>query len=86
MAQNLFLWPEDSLDDVRDIRNLALTSRVSGGQIEWTSENISYKKAASVESINELIQICNRYLRTYDPVLRAKNPVIKKTTGDMSRQ
>jgi hypothetical protein len=81
MAQgHLFLYGEDTLEDVREIRLILLSNLSRGLTTEWTDENLSVKKAAACKlATDEILRECNYFLRLYDPAVRALNPVVKTT-------
>lgn len=74
----LFLFPTDTIDEVKKIRNRAREAMLNGQTIEWTSTNTTNKKIYNVD-LALLITEANLYLRTYDPDTRSKNPIRDRT-------
>jgi hypothetical protein len=75
---NLFLFGEDSIDDVKQIRLDALNGIAAGGIVEWSSDSVSVKKVYHFK-LHDIVKECNYFLRLYDPVISAANPIIKET-------
>jgi hypothetical protein len=71
----LFLYGEDTVDSVRDIRDAVRASLVSGQTVEWTNENTSTRKARGL-NLDFLLKECNYFLRTFDPDVRRLNPIV----------
>lgn len=78
----LFLFGEDDLDDVRAIRQSAISALASGRIVEWTNENSSTTKADGME-LPQLIKECDYFIRLYDPVVAAANPIITETVPNL---
>jgi hypothetical protein len=71
---NIFFYPDDAIDEVREIRNQAKKALLTGQVVEWQSGNTSVKKVIGVD-LEKVIADANEFLRIYDPYVRAKNPV-----------
>ena len=78
MNLQLFLFGEDSLDDVRQVRADAIAAFNAGRMVQWTSLNTTVQKAQGID-LAELVSMCNNFLRNYDPVVHANNPIITET-------
>ncbi len=79
---NLFLYGEDSLSDVRQIRNDALAALNSGNIIEWNSDSVSVKKIMNYP-VEQIINEANIFLRLYDSNIRSVNPIITETKPNL---
>jgi hypothetical protein len=74
----LFLFGEDSLEDVRDIRTSCIRALTRGTIVKWNSSNTSVDKVFDVD-LKVVLNECNDFLRTYDPDLRKANPIRDRT-------
>ena len=70
----IFLYGEDALEDVKKIRADAIASLVKGTVIEWSSDSVSVKKVFDLPA-EIIVNECNYFLRTYDPVISCTNPI-----------
>jgi len=75
-AIGLFLYGEDNIEDVRDLRNTAVRALASGRTVEWSDENVSIKKANGL-NLDRVVEEANYFLRLYDPNVRKNNPYSK---------
>lgn len=80
---NLFLFGEDSIDDVKTIRQTAIQSAANGFITEWTSDSVSVKKVVNLPT-EQIIHECNVFLRLYDSCIRKVNPIITETRPNLS--
>lgn len=78
MSLYLFLAGEDSIEDVREIRNSIRKTIASGTAQEWTANNITVKKVIGFDQ-KEVLEQCNLFLRLYDPTVKAANPTADRT-------
>ena len=72
---NLFLYGEDSTDDVKQLRLDAIAAMGNGRTVEWSSDSVSVKKVVGLP-LAMVIRECNYFLRMYDPTISANNPII----------
>jgi hypothetical protein len=74
-----FLFGYDDLDDVKQILSDCRLAKQTGRLLEWTSKNVSTRKAGSIDDLNEIIYAAEIFLRTFDPVLSVSNPIMRRT-------
>ena len=79
----IFLFGEDSIDDVKTIRNDAIAALSGGTILEWSSENTTVKKVGSLP-LDVIIKEANAFLRLYDSTIRQNNPMITRTRPNLS--
>jgi hypothetical protein len=79
---NLFLYGEDTIADVRQLREDAISAVIGGVVVKWTSENTSVEKSKDYP-LETVIKEANYFLRLYDPQVRKKNPVIRRTIANL---
>lgn len=70
----LFLYGEDTVGDVREIRNAARSALLTGQVVNWTSGNTTVQKVINI-NLDVVIKEANEFLRLYDPSIKAKNPI-----------
>lgn len=80
----LFLYGEDSINDVKQIRLDAIAAISSGKLVEWSSDSVSVKKVSNLP--DELVVVeCNYFLRLYDPTISRNNPIITEVKPNLLR-
>ena len=74
---NLFLFGLDAIQDVKDVRDVAL-SHINGVIREWSANNLTCKRIEGIAP-EKVLHDANIFLRLYDPAIRAINPIVIKT-------
>jgi hypothetical protein len=71
---NIFLYGEDSVAEVREIRDSAQRALLTGQPVSWTSGNTTVQKIRDIK-LDRIINDANEFLRLYCPRVKAKNPI-----------
>jgi hypothetical protein len=79
---NLFLYGEDAIDDVKQIRLDAIAAIAKGRIVEWSSDSVSVKKVLGLP-LEMVIGECNYFLRLYEPTIAKNNPIYTQTKPNL---
>jgi len=75
-----FLYPLDTVEDVRTYRTEALAMRRSGQISQWSSNSTSVtKNVQSMEQLESFISECEKFLKQWDPEVAKANPDRSRT-------